>query len=473
MSGVADELRALASSPRETARPRAKSPPSAMVLDPPASLSEDAFWGLAGEIVGAVSPVTEADPAALVFVVLACFGSAAGPATRFRVGADRHAPNLFIVQVGSTAGGRKGTAWGAVVPIFEAADRQWATSCIRSGASTGEGLVHAIRDPTVKRVAQRDESGDLTGDYVEEITDPGVEDKRLLDREDEFAAVLRMMQRKQNTLSTTIRMSFDNKELQFLTKGQPEKATSPHIAIVADVTPEELRMECDEISAVNGFLNRFMLVHTQRSKLRPFGGYIDNETLQLLANKVRKALVFAKQSREIDFAPDTRHAWRFIYERLTEDNGGVLGALLARGVSHVLRMAIIYALMDECREIQMPHLRAALGMWKYAEESAAYIYADSVGDRLAQKILTALRNAGANGLSRSELHRTCARGSHASRIDAALKVLVKRDLAVSTKLTDGQAGRPMERWHASNSEGDTGGVNPNGHRNGAIPAGVA
>ena len=51
--------------------------------------------GLIGEIVDAISPKTEADPAALAVQTLTYLGNAFGRGAHFYVGATQHFANLF------------------------------------------------------------------------------------------------------------------------------------------------------------------------------------------------------------------------------------------------------------------------------------------------------------------------------------------------------------------------------------------
>ena len=72
--------------------------------DPPA---EEAYYGLAGRIVRAIEPQTEADPAALLVQVLVAFGNNIGRVAHFDVEADRHHANEFAVIVGKTSKARE------------------------------------------------------------------------------------------------------------------------------------------------------------------------------------------------------------------------------------------------------------------------------------------------------------------------------------------------------------------------------
>ena len=56
-----------------------------------------------------------------------------------------------------------------------------------------------------------------------------------------------------------------------------------------------------------------------------------------------------------------------------------------------MRLAALYAVMDKSKTIEKEHLMAALALWHYAEASARYIFGDATGDRVADRIMEALR----------------------------------------------------------------------------------
>jgi hypothetical protein len=166
---------------------------------------------------------------ALLVQLLLAFGNAIGRGPHFMAEADRHGLNLFACLVGATAKGRKGTSWGHVRRIFEATDPKWVKEGIASGLSSGEGLIWAVRNP-IERNEPVKEKGRTTG-YETVLVDEGVEDKRLLVFEGEFASVLRILGREGNTLSAIIRNAWDTGELRSLTKNSPAVASGAHISI--------------------------------------------------------------------------------------------------------------------------------------------------------------------------------------------------------------------------------------------------
>src|SRR5262245_7687155 len=88
-------------------------------------LSSRALQGLAGRIVRATSPHTEADPVALLLHLLAAFGNIIGDRPCFRVGDARHPLRLFVAFVGRTAKARKGLAWNTIRHLLALIDRAW------------------------------------------------------------------------------------------------------------------------------------------------------------------------------------------------------------------------------------------------------------------------------------------------------------------------------------------------------------
>jgi hypothetical protein len=410
----------------------------------PSPLSPEAFHGLAGEIVGAIEPHSEADPAWLLIVTLVAFGNACGRGPGFEIGGTFHGCNLFAVAVGSTSEGRKGTGWDAVKPIFDRADPEWLRERVQSGLSSGEGLIHAVRDQQTKQVAVRD-GGKPTGEYTEEIEDHGVQDKRLLTREGEFAAVLRVMRRDGNTLSTTVRNLWDDGDAQTLTKGKPQRATGAHVSIVGDITPEELRRELDDTSAANGFANRFLLVCARRSKMLPFGGSPDQATLDRLGDAVRHSLRFAQMQTSIAMDGEASARWVKEYEALSSGRAGLFGAVTGRAAPQVRRLAVIYALMDMSPEVRDVDLRAALALWRYCEASARFVFGERLGDPVADRLLDGLQDAGVSGLTRSQMRELLGNRIAGERIDTALELLHELGLALVELQQTG--GRPAECWY--------------------------
>ena len=148
---------------------------------------------------------------------------------------------------------------------------------IKTGLSSGEGLIYNVRDPRSEMQPVK-ERGRVV-DYQEVLVDPGEADKRLLVFEPELATVLRRMQGEGNTLSSVLREAWDSGRLSTLTKNSPLQATGAHVSIIAHITQEELTASLTATERANGFANRFLYALVRRSKPATRGAAVPTAVL--------------------------------------------------------------------------------------------------------------------------------------------------------------------------------------------------
>jgi hypothetical protein len=402
------------------------------------TMHRDAFYGLAGEVVRTIEPHSEADPVALLLQYLTLAGNVIGRSPYFQVEGDRHHSNLFCVLVGESAKGRKGTAAGRIRSVVRLADEAWNTDRIKGGLSSGEGLISEVRDAVQKFDPKEQQL---------ETIDSGASDKRLMVIEPEFAGALSAAERHGNTLSPVIRNAWDGNTLSTMTRSSPLKATNAHVSLVAHITQDELRARITRTEMANGFANRFLFALIKRSKFLPFGGDdLGDSAILHLGERLKDVMENARTTGRVVMTQAARKEWAHVYFALSEGQPGLLGAITARAEAQVVRLALVYALLDSKGEIDEPHLRAALALWEYCEASAAYIFGNSLGDPVADEIERALRNVGGAGMSRTEIGHLFGRHKSTDRIGAALALLATRGRArVDVRET---AGRPNEAWFA-------------------------
>jgi Protein of unknown function (DUF3987)/Primase C terminal 2 (PriCT-2) len=401
-------------------------------------LDEAAHHGIVGDIVRTISPHTEADPAAILTQVLTLAGNAIGRSPYYQVESSRHRSNLFAVLVGDSSKSRKGTSFERTKEIVKVSDETWSGDRIKGGLSSGEGFINEVRDPIQKY---------NTKEKTFEITDPGITDKRLMIVEQEFASALSVAERQGNTLSQNIRRAWDGSTLESLTKQSPLRATDPHISIIGHITFDELRARLSRTEMANGFANRFLYVLVKRSKELPFGGSLTDSEIQHLGELLKGVINKAKPIGRMDMSGDARAKWAAIYHELSAGKPGLLGAVVARGEAQTVRLALIYALLDGADEIGLPHLEAALAVWEYCEASAIHIFGRAVGDPVADEILRALQQAGADGMNRTAIRDLLGRNKASDRINIALQLL--HTMGRARPETRGTSGRPAEVWFAS------------------------
>jgi hypothetical protein len=386
---------------------------------------EAAYHGLAGKIVHAIAPHTEADPVAVLVQLLVAYGAQVGGGAWFEVEATRHYPNEFAVLVGDSARSRKGSALGHVKRLLGEVQEDF-PSRIKKGLSSGEGVVSLLRDPPGR--------------------DAGVPDRRLLVTEPEFAKVLKG--RELASLSPVLREAWDGEDLETLTRNSPLRATGAHLALIGHITAAELRHCSTTLSTANGFLNRFLFVACRRTQLLPHGGEKNPLAKAGLKDPLAHALEHARCAGELRFHSGAKKHWTTIYKEMARCSmDGVTGALTARAEAHSMRLALIYALLDGASSIKVEHLKAALALWDYAARSAEWALGDATGDPLAEQIHRHMLDS-PGGLARSQLHDLLHRNRPAAQIKEALEALEKAGRAECRTRKNPNGGRPAELWTA-------------------------
>lgn len=400
-------------------------------------LADAALHGLAGEIVRAIAPHTEAHPAALLGALLTAFGCSVGRGAWMNASGNRHFANEFLVIVGRTSRARKSTAASNVRAVFEKAGTLPPTA---SGLSSGEGLIEAIRDAEEKCDGESDDA------------DEGVTDKRLLVIEGELARALAAMKREGNTLSAVLREAWDGSPLRTLVRRKNAVACrDPHVALIACVTGEELRKRLEEVEVLNGLGNRILWLLVDRPHLLPHAGDLPWAALAPLLSRLADAVRFSRGAGELSRTPEADRRWEQIYLDLAATNhSGPVAALTDRAEAHVLRLGMIFALLDVSPDgappsVETLHLDAALAVWRFCEASVVAIFGGLSRD--ARNIAAVLNEAKPDELSRDEISSKTGKHTYGERLDTALAELVKAGRA-KCRRDESTGGRPRELWRA-------------------------
>jgi hypothetical protein len=391
----------------------------------PAAPAKDAFHGLPGAIVEKIAPNTEGDPVAILTQLLVACGALIGRGSYFQVEATLHHPNQFLLLIGETSRGRKGSALDHVTRLLGEVDPAFPAR-LATGLSSGEGVVWKVRD----------------GDGQ----DPGAADKRVLIIETEFASVLKSANRETSTLSSTLRNVWDGRPLALMTRTAPATATGAHISIIGHITHSELRRHASSTEIANGFLNRFVLAAVRRVRLLPEGGNPNPLKASGLSGYLATVLRHAQAAGQLKLDDAARELWWHAYPKLTQPADGIAGQLTARAEAHTIRLALIYALLDGQRQIKTEHLTAALALWDYTARSAAWALAQATGDPLAEQIHAALLRC-PDGLTRTQISQLLHRSLPVHELQRAFDTLAAAGRAHPTKITT--AGRPAELWTAA------------------------
>lgn len=383
------------------------------------------LYGLVGDIARTGSG-TEANQYAIAANSMAYLSCAVGRGPYMPVGNVWHHARLFTLHVGRSGIGRKGDAMSLITRISDAVkvlDGHAAPQIHRGGLSSREGLVHLIHDGYM--------------DGKEEV--PPIHDKRLWAVESEFANVLQQSKRNGNTLSTALRDCWDGVSMRPATKTNRVHATDPHVCLSGAITPSELRSQMAARDMTNGFANRFLVLWAERTQLIPFPRPTSQAVIDGLAARIMEVLTFCGAVRWVDkdtmpvtMSPEAEIRYAVLYrtELNSHISGDRIAALSERRPPMLLRIAMLFALTDLTKQIEVHHIDAALAWVRYSEESVKFIFASAVDEdqaalthENAQRIVGFLQTKGS--ATRTQISSECFK-SHTPKyaIDAALDELL-------------------------------------------------
>jgi hypothetical protein len=286
-----------------------------------------------------------------------------------------------------------------------------------------------------------------TGEGEDVVIDPGVEDKRLFILDEEFSSCLTASRREGNTISAIIRCLWDSGDLSPLTKSNRIKATGAHIGIVSHITLAELNKKLEDTETFSGFANRILWTCARRQRLVPFPKPMPPDELEKMRDELRSIIKKCQEIEEMVLSRNARERWVSIYEDLSKDHSGLVGACINRAESQVLRLSMIYALLDASSSISVSHLESALAVWRYCEGSAKFIFAGREVNPYAQKIMDLLENV--PEMSTKDIYDAFSRNITKKQMEEAILELVsQKKIEMETIKQEGQ-GRPRTMFRCA------------------------
>jgi hypothetical protein len=411
----------------------------------PSPMASDAFSGLAGEIISMMAPQTEADPNVLLVQFLTRFSVAIGRSAHFKVGPTPNYLNLYAAVVGATGVG-KGQGEDFISALFDRCAKDWKPPQCTDAAS-GEFLVWRVRDPRYKPKSKTEGDGDCRREVTEMVLwDPGEADKRVCFLLPEMAVLLQKAKRDGNTTSGVLRNGWDGKDLEVGRSNEPLRATAPHIGISAHVTREDLREYLDQTDITNGFANRILWLCARSSRDLPHGG--DDVPLERFTDPLTAAHEFARRIGELRRDEHANRTWEDVHASLKHVPDGVIGKVTSRARPQVCRLACLYALLDCSYMVRASHLRAALAVWRYAYDSAVFIFSKrDKKDEQADRLLTAIRAAAPGRLPRTEMYRLFKNRIHKHDLSALLLSMEQSGTVRRHRIVP-PSGPAIEEWEA-------------------------
>jgi len=344
-------------------------------------LPDDALYGLPGRVALKLAESTGADPASILGMFMTSFGNAIGRQPHVMFYGHDEPGLLFTLIVGKWARGRKGTAWNAVKKLFGQAEPEWSANRIESGLQSSEAMIEAVADSP---------NGD----------------PRLLILETEFARFIAAMSA-QRKFASRMRTAYDGETLAARRVKQPPLISTQHmISIIGMITPGELLALMKMSGGLESRMLYFYSAPARKTRTDPFK--VDESEINL-ADEVKEAIGHAWDSilltcgpitaalaelrgvapkTKFPIADDVAERWKDEIEPAIEDIADAVGEdyerYTARAQTHVVRLALLYALADGASEIDWPHIKAAMALTEFCMFSARRIF--SVPDDPKPKI---------------------------------------------------------------------------------------
>jgi hypothetical protein len=381
------------------------------------ALSADpAFTGPLGEYAQIAASLAEADPYAVLITTLVAVAAVSGPQPYIRTGDTIQPPVLFALLVAETPKANRGSSWRLTRQLLEvAAPPGWGQ--VMQGLSSQAGLTGAL---DLRHRSARQDSV-----------------RCLLVHEPTFARLLALSRKPSSPLPWLLRNAWDGQPLDPVR----HPSVRHHIGLVAHVTLEQLRAQTSLTDASASFLGRFLFVRVRRPLPVLDEGAVPSGVTARIGGLLAPRLDRARSSGRMRRGSETTSYWFRKYgEIAADDPGGLLGIAVARAAWFVTRLSLVYAIADGEDEIRRRHVEAALSVWRYCRESAAWALGGQAADSLEQRLLEVISQAGADGISLTGQSAALGRNLPAGRIAAARSFLEERGL-IETVSAGRQGGR--------------------------------
>jgi hypothetical protein len=310
----------------------------------PADLGEEvlAACPILKTFVDLTLPYVETDINNIICDFLAAAGAAIGLKVYARHLYDTHPAATYQLLIANTTVG-KGTVWGCVNELFRMAVAEW-KKCLRTSARSQQALYRALKEAADPKLITENEEGE-----EESKPNPDYTGGSILLRFSEVSAVFKSMRAEWSTMSQALRETYDGRPVSN-ELGQKDKSTkvdNPYaLSLLGDVSPWELSEVISDVDFASGVANRFVWCVSHQTKTIPRAGPAPD--YRELAERLRRVIP-PEQIGEITYSKDGEAAWDAWVLSLPANDDGRLGSACGRMRANALRLAVLFAVLDERR----------------------------------------------------------------------------------------------------------------------------
>lgn len=372
---------------------------------------------------------TEANIESVFLQSMEIFGNWIGRDVSYRINNSMIRANGFLVVVGTTARGRKGTAFKDAMAPYNLEDvhvADYRANMVGTGIASGEAVV--------ARVADAGASGD----------------GRFLAHYPEIHAMLAALHRENSSLGSMLREAYDGNPISVLTKKDPLVASRPHVSLLMHTTEADIRGVLSSQAARNGLLNRMLFFKAANGKLLPRPGVLDEGRIRELLDELILCREWAID-REITWSAEAEEAWDAVYLKYNTSRGDeLLDSMFQRATDYIIKYCLRFAILARSGTISLSHLHAALAIVERCISDTI----DILGRQSKEfddkdKILQLIKDS--TSITRSDISRLLFHNKHPMQdIKDQLRSLETTGKIKSQKTKKGR--RTFETWVPTNQE---------------------
>jgi DNA replicative helicase MCM subunit Mcm2 (Cdc46/Mcm family) len=101
---------------------------------------------------------------------------------------------------------------------------------------------------------------------------------------------------------------------------------------------------------------------------------MDDSKVKALVERLAEAVRQSIGEGEITLSTDARAYWNVKYHEVSKDEQGVLGSVTARSEAYVMRLSLLFCLLDCLSTIEQRHIEAACHLVEFCRKSVQYIF---------------------------------------------------------------------------------------------------
>ena len=324
----------------------------------PAPLTEKSLTGIIGDFVDLAYPTTVACREMLLYQMLPVIGALLGATYYLPYGSDKHFPSLFSLAIGRTSDG-KGQAKHHIEDAIRLVEPAWFSQNVFANPASGEGLVRMLAGKGLVL---------------------GGKKNRVVVYNSEMVTTFNASARKDSTLSGNLRTAYDGDRIENFRSDTKKSYTADNyiLGFCGMITPQELKDVMPAMDWKNGAANRFLWSIGFKDKT--LGRSAKQPDFTKWADRVRKLVELNKGAdlTAIDYSDSGKRAWDEWFYSLPEHNDDTLSESQARAAANCVRVANLYAQLDERRldgwlvQLDREHVEAAIEIVNRSRQSVEW-----------------------------------------------------------------------------------------------------